>query len=126
MKRLWIAAALLALVVGLCLTTEIYQHRRVEDTMALLDELEQAYDDGNLRQAQQTAEQLTQQYESVCRVLMCFTAHSDIAESQETAALLPTLLRQDGTEELKMEIARLREQLAYLRSVDDPLLWNIL
>ena len=126
MKRLWIAAVLLVMVAGLCLVTEIYQHRRIEDMMTLLDELEYAYDEGDLNQAGQMAEQLTHQYESICRVMMCFTAHSDIAESQETAALLPVLLEQGQTEEWEMEIARLREQLVYLRNVDDPLLWNIL
>lgn len=126
MKRLWIAAALLCGVVGLCISSTAYRHRHIEEMIAALDRLEQAYTQEDMPRARQLAEEMVDRYEGVCRVLLCFTAHSDMAESQETVKMLPALLRQDGDEELGMEIARLREELTHLREIDDPLIWNIL
>ena len=126
MKRLWIAVGLLSLMIGLCLVTEVYQHRKMEEMLANLDRLEEAYQQGDISGARELAYKMADRYEQISRVVLCFTAHSDMAESQETIQLLPALLRQDGNEELGMEIARLREELTYLRNIDDPLIWNIL
>lgn len=126
MKRLWIGVALLGVALGLCLGTSLYQHHQIDGMLSLLDEIEKAYALGDTATAQSLAEQLCHDYEATGRVLYCFIAHSDLEESQETVALLPSLLRQGKQEELTMEIARLREQLLYLRSIDDPLWQNIL
>lgn len=126
MKRLWIAAGLLAVAILLCVMTTLYQHRQIDRMLGILEQLEETYTDGDLDKARGLAEKLTQEYETVSRVLYCFVAHNDLAESQETIALLPALIRQGGQEELKMEIARVREQLRYLRGIDDPSLSNIL
>lgn len=126
MKRLWIAVGLLTAAVGLCVTVTLYQHRQIDRLLGTLDRLETAYIVGDTAEAHRLAEELVVDYEAVGRVLYCFTAHNELAESQETVAVLPALLRQSGEEELRMEIARLREQFGYLRSVDDPSIWNIL
>ena len=126
MKRLWIAAGLLVLAAGLCLFGSIYQHRQIDQMLVTLDRLEATYEAGDTAQAYQLAKELSDQYTRVGKVLYCYIAHNDLAESQETAAVLPALLLQSGQEEMKMEIARLREQLRYLRCIDDPLWENIL
>lgn len=126
MKRLWIAMALLAVAVGLCVATTLYQHRQIDRLSATLDRMESAYIAGDMSQARQLAQQVAEDYAAIGERLYCFVAHSELADSQETVAVLPALLRQGGEEELKMELARLREQLEYLRGVDDPTLWNIL
>lgn len=126
MKRLWIAVALLAVAVGLCTVTTLYQHRQIDQLTANLDRLESAYTAGDMAQAERLAKQVVADYTAVGKILYCFVAHSDLADSQETVAMLPALLQQGGEEELKMELARLREQLAYLRGVDDPTIGNIL
>ena len=126
MKRLWIAVALLGIAAGLCLGASLYQHRQIDRMLGTLDRLEQAYTQGDIATAQRLADQLYRDYEAVGRVLYCFIAHSSLENSQETVALLPALLRQGKQEELEMEIARLREQLRYLSTLDDPLWENIL
>lgn len=126
MKRLWIAVGLLSLAVALCIGTNLYHHRQIDRLMNTLDGLEQAYTVGDRDRAHRLAEQLVTDYEKVGRVLYCFIAHEELADSQETVAMLSALLNQGGEEEFRMEIARLREQFAYLRSVDDFLLHNIL
>lgn len=126
MKRLWIAVALISTVVGLCVISSAYQHHRTKEMLALVDAVETAYEDGDVPAARRAAEELIAVYDGVCRMMMCYVAHSDIAESQETVRMLPALLEKGGGEELKMEIARLREELTHLRQIDDPLPWNIL
>ena len=126
MKRLWIAVVILCGVVALCGGSSRYRHRSVAKMLDTLDQLEQAVATGNAADAEQLAEELTRYYEQCSRMLLCYTTHSDMTESQETVALLPTLLRQGNEDELQMEIARLRAELDYLRQIDDPLLQNIL
>ena len=126
MKRLWVAAAILCGVVLLCVGSGLYRHHRIDAMQNTLQQMETAYRRGDATHAQQLAQELIRQYEQSGGILLCYTTHSDMADSQETVALLPTLLRQDSGDELEMEIARLRAEFTYLRQIDDPLLRNIL
>lgn len=126
MKRLWIAVGLLALAVGLCVSATLYQHRRIDGMLAQLEAMEQTFAAGDRDTARGMAAELAEDYEAIGAVLFCFVPHSDLADSQETVTMLPTLMERGGEEELRMEMARLREQLLYLRGVDDPLWRNIL
>lgn len=126
MKRLWIAAVILCGVVGLCIGSVTYRHHCIEGMLDTLNQMEQAYTQGDIPQAKELAEQLARRYEQSSRILLCYSTHSDMAESQETVALLPTLLQQGSGDELRMEIARLQAEFAYLKQIDDPLAQNIL
>lgn len=126
MKRLRIAALLLAGVVALCVTTHLTHHRRMDRMMARLDRIEELARGGDTHGAIQAATTFADEYRRVSDRISFYVAHSELRESRETAAMLPTLLRQDSEDELYMEIARLREHLRNLRQVDDPLLRNIL
>lgn len=126
MKRVWIAVGLLCAVVGLCVTSTLFRHQQTEQLLDALNQLESIYEQGDIRRARELAEELEQRYEQVGQVLLCYTAHGEMAESMETVRLLPTLLEQGGGEELSMEIARLREEWTHLKAIDDPTMWNIL
>ena len=126
MKRLWIAAGLLVTAVGLCVTVTLYQHRCIDDMLAKLTRLEQVYDSGDRSAARSIADDMAAEYEEAGRILFCFLPHGEMADSQETVALLPKLVADGGEEEMRMEMARLREQLTYLRGVDDPTWENVL
>ena len=126
MKRLWVAVTLLALAAGLCVGASLYQHHCIDQMLNTLDLLERAYSAEQKQSALALARQLVKDYQQAGRLLYCFIAHSDLAESQETIALLPALLQEGKQEEFQMELARLREQLRYLRDIDDPLPQNIL
>lgn len=125
MKRLYIAAVLLTAVVTLCVVTHIYQHRRIDRMLDTLDRIEQMTRDGD-DGVLDLAEEFAEEYRRVSDLVSCYVAHSELRESRETAAILPTLIREHGEEELYMEIARLRSQLIYIQQVDDPNLQNIL
>lgn len=126
MKRLYIAVALLAAVITLCTLVHWRHHRRLDEMTSTLDHIEDLYRSGDTAAALQMAETFAEEYRQFSNRISFYVAHGEVRQSQETAALLPTLLRKGGDEELAMEIARLRSQLQYLRQVDDPIPQNIL
>lgn len=126
MKRLYIALVLLTAVVAACIFTQRYQHHQTQRMLHTLDRIEQLYRSGNTAEAIAEAEAFADDYLRISDRISCYIAHSELRESRETAALLPTLLREHGEEELYMEMARLRAQLMHLQQVDDPILQNIL
>ncbi len=126
MKRLYVAVTLLTAVITACILTHLYQHRQMDRMIATLDRIEALYRSGDTETAVTTAEGFAATYQRVCDRISCYVAHNELRESRETVAILPTLLKEHGEEDLYMEIARLRAQLLYVRQVDDPLLQNIL
>lgn len=125
MKRLYIAAALLAVVTVLCLLSHRYQHRQIDRMLQDLNRIEELARAGDA-DVIPLAEKFAAAYRRVSDRISCYVPHGELTQSRETAAILPTLLREGGEEELYMEIARLRSQLLYLQQIDDPLLRNIL
>ena len=126
MKRLYIAAALLVAVVTLCALTHWSHHRQLDAMLATLDRIESLHHSGDTTGALQEAEVFAESYRRLSNRISFYVPHGEVRESQETAALLPALLRAGSDEEWAMEITRLRAQLEYLRQVDDPLPQNIL
>ena len=126
MKRLYIAAVLLAAVAVTCTVTHLYQHRQFDRMAESLTRIEEAYRRGDTDTAIRIAEEFSAEYPRISNLISCYVPHGELRESRETAALLPTLLREDSAVEFYMETARLRSQLTYLRQLDDPLLRNIL
>lgn len=126
MKRLYIAVVLLAAVVALCVLTHRYLHREIDRMLTTLEEIETAARRGDTDQALAKAATFAADYQQVSDWISCYVPHGELRESKETAALLPALLEKGVSEELYMEIYRLRTQLATIRQVDDPILRNIL
>lgn len=126
MKRLYIALGLLAAVAALCVGAHLYLHSQTDRMLNTLNAIEDAARRGDTATAIDTAHRFAAEYRQVSDRISCYVAHSELRESRETAALLPTLLEDENWEELYMEIARLRSQMEYIRQVDDPLLRNIL
>ena len=126
MKRIYVALALLAAVILLCFLAHRYQHSEIDRMLTALDGIETAARRGDTADALSQAERFAADYQRVSDWISCYVSHSELRESRETAALLPALLEKGDSEELYMEIFRLRSQLATIRQVDDPILHNIL
>lgn len=126
MKRLYVAVALLAAVVALCVYTSLYQNRRTDRLLDTLDRIETHCRLGDKEAAVAEAAAFATEYQRVSRWMRCYIPHSELQESRETAATLPNLLQKSDRAEIWFELARLREQLEDLRQVDSPTLWNIL
>ena len=126
MKRIWIALILLGMVLAVCGGGRLYLHRQTDRMLDVLDRLEVAYNQGDTVAAARIAEEYSRTCRQITNVMDCFVPHDEVSPCRETAALLPALIRQGGEEELRMELARMREQLWHLMQVDDPLWGNIL
>lgn len=126
MKRLYIALLLLVTVSTACVLSHRYLHRQTDRMLDTLLRIEERYRSGDTADAITLAENFAEEYRRISDRISCYVAHSELQESRETSALLPSLLRTGSDEELQMELARLRSQLEYLQQVDDPLLRNIL
>lgn len=125
MKRLWLAVALLALVLGLCVSSQTYLQQQTEAVLMNLTALEDSYRRGDLEEARRWAQWLAEEYPRRTELFYCFLAHSDLEDSRETVATLPAILEQNHLEELLTATARLREQLQHLQSIDRPTLDNV-
>lgn len=126
MKRLYIALSLLAAVAAVCVGSHRYQHRQIDRMLHRLEQIETAARNGDTDHAAQLAETFSADYRKISDCISCYVPHGELRESRETAALLPSLLRQSNQDELWMELARLRSQFKYIQQVDDPSLQNIL
>ena len=125
MKRLYIALFLLIAVMAVCVCSHRYQHRQIDRMLSRLEQIETAARSGDSH-AVQMAEAFAADYGKISDRISCYVPHGELRESRETAALLPSLLRQNSRDELWMELARLRSQLMYIQQLDDPNLQNIL
>ena len=125
MKRLYIALFLLIAVMAVCVCSHRYQHRQIDRMLSRLEQIEAAARSGDSH-AVQMAEAFAADYGKISDRISCYVPHGELRESRETAALLPSLLRQNSRDELWMELARLRSQLMYIQQLDDPNLQNIL
>lgn len=126
MKRIYIALLLLITVVFLCVLTHRYLHNEIDRMLTVLDSIEHTARQGDTAGALSQATSFATDYQRVSDWISCYVSHSELRESRETAALLPALLEQGDSEELYMEIFRLRSQLQNIQSVDDPIFRNIL
>lgn len=126
MKRLYVALVLLAAVVALCVLTHCYLHNETDRMLTALDRIETAARRGDTDHALDQATAFAADYQRISDWISCYVSHSELRESKETAAILPALLEKGVSEELYMEIFRLRCQLITIRQVDDPTLRNIL
>ena len=126
MKRLWIAGAILAAVLTVCLLSS--RHLSCETGILLdrLREVENAYDAGDIPRALDLAEQFREEYDRRTRLLPCFISHNELCSGRETAHILPAVLRQEDRSDFPVEAARCRTQLEHLQQLERPGLQNIL
>ncbi len=126
MKRLWLAAALFAVVILLCVTALMYQQQQIHRLLQQLDRVEAAFKDNATEEAHTLAVQLCDSYERSTRLFPCFMSHSDLMECRESVVLLPSILKDGNAEEFHMESARCRAHLERLIAVEKPTIQNIL
>ncbi len=105
MKRLLIAAVLLALTAGLCVWSQCALNDRTDRLLHRLDEVEQ---DGRL------AADFAAGFADEVRPLHLFLPHDAVDAAAESAALLPTLWEHDPPA-FAAEVTRCRERLLSLR-----------
>lgn len=125
MKRLWLAAALLAAAIAVCVLSACHLMRQTDALLVSLDALEARYTDGDMAQARRCADAFVREYDRRTKYLPCFLAHDELCDAEQSAHVLPALLAAES-EEFPVELARCRTLLLHLRDLERPCLQNIL
>lgn len=125
MRRLWMAAALFVLVIGLCTLSLTDQHRQVTALLEELTRLEEVYQTQGADAAQPLAQRFSEEYTRRTRLFPYYISHSDLIDGQECAAVLPVILAGETSEEFPVEAARCRTQLKKLLALESPTPENV-
>jgi hypothetical protein len=126
MKRLFIAAALLIAVSAACIWSLHKLDDGTETLLAALSEIETAQTKGNETAAQTLADAFPEKFRRETRQFPFFLYHRDVAAIEETASILPVLLKTGDTEHFFSELTRCRTQLQNLHDSERPVPENIL
>ena len=126
MKRLWIAAAILAAVGIFCAVIVIYQ---VKETDELTDSLLKAVDArhrGETDEAYRLAKDFADECKRDTDLFFLFINHTEMNNLRTSAAILPDLLVDNNEVDFYAEAHRCYHQLDSLRQIDLPTWGNIL
>ena len=115
MRRLWIGLLLLLAVVGLCVVSQVYQHRQIDRLLETLDALP----------TPAAAEDFRTEYTRRTRLFPCFMSHADLSGIEETVAVLPAVAAGGDEDELRQTVALCRAQLERLRTTELPIWQNV-
>lgn len=126
MKRLIVAAVLLAAVLAACIVTNNAVNRSTAYLIGLLDRVEQAYTAGDREECAALTVQFVEEFHEKTRYLPFFMRHADISKIEETAVTLPSILRYEGDDHFASELIRCRNQLEKLAELEQPTPENIL
>ena len=126
MKRVWIAIALLLIVVGLSGGALWIQHRATDHLIASCDALVNLYQQGKLEQCRQSAKELSDDLEKHMRWFPFFLKHERMESIFQQAGTLPYLVNNDEAADFFSSLTVMRVQLAILMDNEWPTPENIL
>lgn len=125
MKRLLLAVALLTVTLSICVAGWWTLRWQTGQWLSLLDDTEAAFRAGDLKTAAATAEVLSTAISEQNRWLPLFLTHEPVDKVEESAALLPALIKSDRGSTVE-ELARCRLLLKQLGEFEDIGLGNVL
>ena len=125
MKRLWLAGALLSLVIVLCLGSQWHLRRQVTSLLAQAEQLDTIYREGDKAAVVRATADLCDKLERRLWLFPCFMRHDDLTGIRETAAVLPAALDADNPDEFLLRTALFRAQLEWLMKAEKPGVQNI-
>lgn len=126
MKRLIVAAAMLAIVAVLCIASLSTLNRSMDYLLARMDKMEEAYKLGDLGSCLTLSENFVEEFEERTRFFPFFMRHSDITKIEESVVVLPTMLKTGEDAHWFSEFTKCRNQLEKLSETETLSLENIL
>lgn len=126
MKRLLVALVLLLTVVVLCVVSLNLQSNSIDSLIDLIEKMQQAYDKGDLGEAQEVAYKFVDEFDTQTRYFPFFMHHSDVNKVEESVVVLPILLETGNYDEFAVELAKCRSELELLDELETPIPENIL
>ena len=125
MKRLFVAAALLALTVGLCVGSALTLEHHVDRLLTALDEVEDTYRTGGAEAAAAPVTQFAALFSEETRWFPLFLPHDRLDAAEDSAVALPTLLTGEAAA-FETELTLCRQRLEQLRDSERLTLENLL
>lgn len=125
MKRLWLAGALLSLVIALCVGSQWHLRRQVTSLLEQAEQLDAVYMSGDKEAAVRATADLCDKLERRLWLFPCFMRHDDLTGIRETAAVLPAALDAENSDEFLLRTALFRAQLEWLMKAEKPGVQNI-
>ena len=125
MKRLWLAGALLSLVIALCLGSQWHLRRQATSLLAQAEQLDTIYREGDKAAVVRATADLCEECERRLWLFPCFIRHDDLDGVRETAAVLPATLDAEDPNEFLLQTTLFRAQLEWLMKAEKPGVQNI-
>ena len=126
MKRLWAAAAILAISLALCwmgIRTTLDYSGHLSN---ILQEARTAAEEGDLDKALQLSEQAEENWKSSHKVMSTYIPHARLESIDLSLASLSPLIQHGTVDQFASECARAAAQIASLEEAEMPILENIL
>lgn len=125
MKRIWIAFAVLTLILGLCVT-EIFIVDNISNK--LYDELnfaQEAINEENMETAKSINDRLENYWGNHYEALAMFIPHHRLESIDESFAVIEKNLENDESSDYLAESSRLKVLIKHLNDVETPTINNI-
>lgn len=126
MKRLWIPAILILLLIGICsagLTTVNQATVQMEETLSAA---RLAAENGDNQRAEALSRQAVEDWNELHTKLCTFMPHTRLEDIEQNLAVLAPLIHSDSTDQFLAECDRCTTQILYLNETEIPSLENIL
>lgn len=126
MKRVWAAIAMVILLLVLCITGLIFTHENISSLTNKIEETKNLVSQGEIEQAKQSNQELTQMWDDHYRVFCTYISHDKLEAIDQSMATLSTKLEYQEYSEFTTELDRACAQLRHLQDTELPTLENIL
>lgn len=126
MKRVYLAAAFLGLIVIGCLVTIRLESVRLQELIALTDEMKTHCEQGKTEETLKLAKELEKQFSEKTSAFFLFLHHNILTEIQKCVVSLPVYLENGKTDDFLAELARCQLMLQKQLELELPTLENIL
>lgn len=126
MKRLLLAAGLLAAVTTACVLSNWCLRHNTAELLTYMEAAQEAYDREDAAACLEQSRLLAEAFPEKTRFFPFFLRHSDVNDIEQEIMTLPALLTAGAWEEYPAALARCRNQLEKLSELELPLPENIL
>ena len=126
MKRVYVAVALLSVVIVGCVISIRLEEKHLTDMIETTKQMERCCEEGNTETAEKLANQLLSEFSEKTQTFALFLHHSVLKEIEESLIALPYHLRCGETDHFLSEAARCRLLLETQLETEKPTWENIL
>ena len=126
MKRVIIACVLLVIVIVGCFLSYSWEKQRFGEYLALTDQAEQHFLEGDIEAALSATETLADSFSANARYASFFLSHTALTEVEKSIQALPLILKHGEHKDFTAEVKRCQLMLQRLWDQQKPTWENVL